>query len=180
MTVLRSQLITFNDKKINRLLVDGKDFLGIDGKTALQNLAKDAVKKVQVYENKTSPDPIDRQTDMNIVPKKDKKTAISAKISGSAGTTDRYDANGVFSYFSAKNQLSVVSAINNVNKTADNVNTLVQVNSFKGEGLSSDYHTDFSKAGATVFKAAGLRAFHDFSTSKENKIDTTHLKVDFF
>lgn len=179
-TVWNDGVITFNGKKINRLLVDGKDFFGIDGKTALQNLAKDAVKKVQVYENKTIPDPIDRQTDMNIVLKKDKKDGYFGKISGSTGTTDRYDANGMFSYFSPKNQLSVVSAINNVNKTADNVNTLVQINSFKGEGLSNDYHSDFTKAGATVFKAAGFTALHDFSTSKENKIDTNHLKVDFF
>jgi len=179
-TVWNDGVITVNGKKINKLLVDGKEFFDAQGKIALQNLAKDAVKKVQVYEDKNNPDPMEVKTDMNIVLKKDKKEGVFGKISGSGGTTKRYDANGMISYFSPGNQVSVVGAVNNVNKTADNVNTLVQINSFKGQGINNDYHSDFTRAGTIVYKAAGFTALHDFSRNENDKVDTNNLRLESF
>jgi hypothetical protein len=179
-TIWNDGIITVNGKKINQLLVDGKVFFSSDGKIAIQNLSKDAVKKVQVYEDKSNPDPIETKTSMNIVLKKDKKDGYFGKIGGSLGTTKRYDANGMISYFSPKDQISLVGAINNVNKTADNINTLVQVNSFKGQGISDDYHSDFTRPGSIVFKAAGFTALHDFGRTKDKGIDTNNLKVEYF
>ncbi|WP_330858626.1 outer membrane beta-barrel protein [Mucilaginibacter sp.] len=179
-TIWNDGVITVNGKKINRLLVEGKEFFGADNKIALQNLPKNAVKKIQVYQDKSEPDPIETKTNMNIVLKKDKKDGYFGKVSGGIGTTGRYDDNGMLSYYSPKNQVSMVGALNNVNKTADNTNTLVSLNSFKGEGISNDYHTDFTKPGATVFKAAGFSGIHDFSHRDDNKPDTNRLKVNYF
>lgn len=179
-TIWNDGAITVNGKKITQLLVDGKVFFDTKGKIALQNLLKNSVKKIQVYEEKNEQDPVETKTNMNIVLKKDKKDGYFGKIGGSLGTMNRYDGNGMLSYFSPKDQISVVGAINNVNKTADNINTLVQINSFKGQGISNDYHSDFTKPGAIVFKATGFNAFHDFDKINDTRIDTNNLNVAYF
>ncbi|MBO9152194.1 outer membrane beta-barrel protein [Chitinophaga sp. GCM10012297] len=179
-TVWNDGLITVNGRKINRLLVDGKEFFGQDGKIALQNLQKDAVRKIQVYEDKKEEDPNVPKTNMNIVLKKDKKDGYFGKVSAGLGTVGRYDGNGTFNYFSPKNQISLGGAVNNVNKTANNISSLISINSFKGAGVGNDYHADFRKSGETVYKAAGVSLFHDFSRLEIDRIDTNNLKVEYF
>ncbi|WP_184547874.1 outer membrane beta-barrel protein [Mucilaginibacter sp. FT3.2] len=178
-TIWNDGVITVNGKKINKLLVEGKVFFG-DGKIALQNLSKNAVKKIQVYQDKENPNPIEQKTNMNIVLKKDKKDGYFGKIGGSIGTLNRYDGNGMINYYSPKNQVSVVGVLNNVNKTAENVNTLISVNSFKEGGISNDYNSDFTKPGEIVFKAVGFSARHDFGYSRDSQPGMNQLKADYF
>ncbi|HEY9535714.1 MAG TPA: hypothetical protein VIQ77_14355, partial [Mucilaginibacter sp.] len=144
-TVWGDGAITVNGKTISRLLVDGKDFFGGDNKIALQNIPKNSVQKVQVYQNKEDKDPITPKTEMNIVLKKDKKDGFFGKFGLGGGTREHYAADGMITYFSPKTQVAVVGAYNNVNKTAYNVNTLMGFNSFKGEGINNDYHSDFTR-----------------------------------
>lgn len=179
-TVWSDGVITVNGKKIHKLLVEGKEFFGGDSKIALQNLSKDAVRKIQVYEDKNDPEPMDLKTNMNIVLKKDKKNGYFGKIGGSVGTTSRYDGNGVISYFSPKDQISIGGVINNVNKTADDINSLIRINSFKGQGINNEYNADFTKPGSFEFRAVGFTAMHDFSKRENTNIDTNNLKVDYF
>ncbi|MBC7398766.1 MAG: outer membrane beta-barrel protein [Mucilaginibacter sp.] len=168
-TVWADGVITVNGKKINRLLVEGKDFFGGDNKIALQNIPKNSVKKIQVYQNKDDPDPMNPKTDMNIVLKKDKKDGYFGKFGVGYGTQQHYAGDGMITYFSPKTQFSLVGAANNVNKKATNVNTLMGFNSFKGEGLNSDYHNDFRQEGKNTFKGTGFTASHDFNKDGDTR-----------
>jgi len=182
-TVWSDGVITVNGKKINRLLVDGKDFFGGDTKIALQNIPKNSVQKIQVYKNKEDVDPVNPKTDMNIVLKKDKKDGFFGKFGGGYGTDKRYAADGMITYFSPKTQVSVVGALNNVNKTANDVRTLMEFNSFKGEGLNNDYHSDFTKQGLNILKAVGVTFSQDFSRDADMRqpyFKTNILKSEFF
>lgn len=78
-TVWSDGLITVNGKKISNLYVEGKPFFGGAIKIATQNLPKDIVEKIQVYEDKGRPDEAAKEdpvTNMNIVLKKDKKSGL--------------------------------------------------------------------------------------------------------
>jgi hypothetical protein len=172
-TVWGDGTITVNGKKISQLFVEGKPFFGSDNKIALQNLPKNAVKKIQVYDDvdKLNPDfdANNIKTNMNIVLKDDKKDGYFGKIGGGYGTDKRYVGDGMISYFSPKNQLSVVGALNNVNKTANDVNVLMGFNSFKGEGLNNPYNSDFTRQGLNVFKALGLYYLRDLSDPTDSR-----------
>lgn len=182
-TVWADGVITVNGKKINRLLVGGKDFFGGDNRIALDNLPKNSVQKVQVYQDKNDKDPVNPKIDMNIVLKKDKQDGFFGKFSGGYGTHDHYAGDGMITYFSPKTQLSIVGAYNNVNKTAYDVNTLMRFNSFKGEGLNDDYHSDFRREGINVFRGGGATFSQDFSKDSDPRqpyFKTNKLRAEVF
>lgn len=182
-TVWGDGVITVNGKAIKQLLVDGKDFFGGNNKIALQNIPKSSIQKVQVYKDKEDPDPINPATNMNIVLKKDKKDGLFGKLGFGYGTDKRYAGDGMISYFSPKTQLNFVGTANNVNKSAYDANALVGYNSFKGEGINNDYHSDFTRQGLNVFKAVGASYSHDFSRDNDTRqayYKTNTLKADYF
>ncbi len=122
--------ISFNGKKIDKVLVGGKDFFGNDPKTATQNLPKDIVKKIQVIEKKTDEaifkgiDDGKRENVLNIELKDDKKkgyfgNAVAGKANGSL-----YDASLSLNRFNDKRQISIISLANNINKTSFSFNDL--------------------------------------------------------
>lgn len=182
-TVWADGVITVNGRKINQLLVDGKSFFGGDNKIALQNIPKNAVKKIQVYTNKDDPDPMNPKTDMNIVLKKGKQDGFFGKFGIGAGTNKLYAADGMITYFSPKTNFSLVGAVNDVNKRAGDVNTLMGFNSFKGEGINNEYHSDFRQQGYTIFRGGGFTASHDFSKDNDTRqqyYKTNMLKGELF
>lgn len=121
-TVWGDGAIFVDGKEVNNLLVDGKPFLGGDSKVAIQNLPKDAIDKVQVYQQiLDEQNPLDSTTEINIRMKADKKSGKFGKIGIGYGSRDRFDAGGGMNFYSPGQQLTLVGAANNVNKGADNV-----------------------------------------------------------
>lgn len=182
-TVWADGVITVNGRKIDQLLVEGKPFFGGDNKIALDNLPKNSVEKVQVYQDKNDPDPVNPKINMNVVLKKDKKDGFFGKFGLGGGTQDHYAGDGMITYFSPKTQVAAVGAFNNVNKTAYDVNTLMRFNSFKGEGINDDYHSDFRKTGVNVFRGGGATFSQDFSKDsdpRQSYFKTNMLKGEVF
>ncbi|MEE1946891.1 outer membrane beta-barrel family protein [Pedobacter sp. KR3-3] len=116
--------ITFNGKKIDRVLVEGKDFFGKDPKTATQNLPKEIVSKIQVIEKKTDDaifkgiDDGKRENVLNITLKEDKKKGYFGNIVAGKGNSGLYDASTSINRFNGKQQLSIIGLANNINKTS--------------------------------------------------------------
>ncbi|MEO6719558.1 MAG: TonB-dependent receptor [Ferruginibacter sp.] len=114
--------VKVNGKKINRVLVNGKDFFNEDPKLATRNLPADAVDKVQVFEKKsdqaefTGIDDGNAEQTINLKLKKDKKNAAFGKISAAAGTQSRYDGQFNINKFKDDQQLSVIGMANNSNR----------------------------------------------------------------
>ncbi|RZK46794.1 MAG: TonB-dependent receptor [Pedobacter sp.] len=172
-TIWSDGLITVNGKKISNLYVEGKPFFGGDPKVAMQNLPKNVVDKIQVYEDESSADQLNPDVNVNIVLKKDKKSGLFGKIGAGYGTDQRYAADGMLSGYSPKTQLSIIGTRNNVNKTANSVQSLMSYSSYKGESTNYEYQSDFGRRGLNVFSSAGLTMAHEF-----NKVD--RLNADYF
>ncbi|MEO6406039.1 MAG: TonB-dependent receptor [Ferruginibacter sp.] len=108
-------------EKVNRVLVDGKEFFGNDPKVATQNLPADAVDKVQVYDRQSDQAQLTGFEDgnyektINLKLKKDKKKGMFGKINAGAGTDDRYESKFNINSFKGARQASAIGMANNAN-----------------------------------------------------------------
>ncbi|BDS14275.1 outer membrane beta-barrel protein [Aureispira anguillae] len=117
--------VKINGKKVEKILVDGKEFFGEDVQTALKNLPADAIQKVEVYDKKTDKEALTGKDDkadnktINLTLKEDKKVGFMGNIEAGYGyypTTHRYKSSLSLNYFNPKMRISVIGAANNVNK----------------------------------------------------------------
>jgi hypothetical protein len=108
-------------QKVNRVLVDGKEFFGTDPKIATKNLPADAIDKVQVYDRLsdaaqlTGFDDGNSEKTINLKLKQDKKKGMFGKASAGAGTNDRYEGRFNVNSFKGARQLSAIGMGNNTN-----------------------------------------------------------------
>lgn len=172
--------ITINGKEVRSVLVDGKPFLGGDKRIATQNIPKDAVDKIQVYQqNKNRDNPLDSVTEVNIKLKANKKVGHFGKVAAGYGTSQHFEADGSLSFFSPTTQIGFVGASNNINKTGDDVTELLRNSTFKGVGNSTAYQSDFSMQGINQPNSGGFVLQHDFISDpdymKENRLTATYF-----
>ena len=108
-------------EKVNRVLVDGKEFFGNDPKVATKNLPADAIDKVQVYDRQSDQAQLTGFEDgnyektINLKLKKDKKKGMFGKINAGTGTSDRYEGRFNVNSFNRARQLSALGMGNNSN-----------------------------------------------------------------
>jgi len=108
-------------EKVNRVLVDGKEFFGNDPKVATKNLPADAIDKVQVYDRQSDQAQLTGFEDgnyektINLKLKKDKKKGMFGKINAGAGTNNRYEGKFNMNSFKGARQLSALAMGNNTN-----------------------------------------------------------------
>lgn len=113
--------ITAQGEKVNRVLVDGKEFFGTDPKIATKNLPADAIDKVQVYDKQSDQAQLTGFEDgnyektINLKLKKDKKKGAFGKINAGAGTKDRYEGKFNINSFKGARQMSAIGTGNNTN-----------------------------------------------------------------
>ncbi|GAB3927126.1 outer membrane beta-barrel protein [Mucilaginibacter myungsuensis] len=168
-TIWADGKITVNGRPISRLLVDGKEFFG-GAKIALQNIPKNSVQKIQVYQVDKEKDPAYAQSEVNVVLKKDKKKGTFGKIGVGGGTSRHYQADGMMAYFSPQTQASVVGAFNDINKTASSVSSMMEFNSFKGgSNINDDNHSDFRRDGRNIFRGGGFTMSHDLNQETDTR-----------
>ena len=108
-------------EKVQKVLVDGKEFFGNDPKVATKNLPADAVDKVQVYDKlrdqaqMTGFDDGNSEKTINLKLKEDKKKGKFGKINAGIGTDDRYQGKFNVNSFKGARQMSVIGMGNNTN-----------------------------------------------------------------
>lgn len=108
-------------EKVQKVLVDGKEFFGNDPKIATKNLPADAIDKVQVYDKLsdqaqlTGFDDGNSEKTINLKLKKDKKKGMFGKINAGAGTDERYQGKMNVNSFKGARQMSVIGMGNNTN-----------------------------------------------------------------
>jgi hypothetical protein len=179
-TIWADGKITINGKTVKDVLVDGKPFFGPDGKVAIQNLPKDAVNKIQVFNKRDEQkSPLDSILSVNIVLNKNKRKGLFGKLGAGYGTDKRYSGDAAISIFSPLTQLSVAGAANNTNVTANDVGTLLKNGSFKGVGVNLEYQPDFEMEGLNRSASGGFDYLHyfipDAGYTKNN-----HLGANYF
>lgn len=172
--------ITVNGREVKSVLVNGKPFFGGDMKTATQNIAKNALSKIQVYSTlKDKSNPLDSTLEMNLKLKKGKDIGYFGKIGAGYGTNGRFESDASFNIFSPKMQIAIVGASNNINKSPNNVQTLVSNSTFKGAGTNVEYQPDFRSSGITRGNAAGATFNYNF-VEKPTWQNKNALKADYF
>lgn len=108
-------------EKVQKVLVDGKEFFGNDPKVATRNLPADAVDKVQVYDKQseqsqlTGFDDGNSEKTINLKLKKDKKKGMFGKVTAGGGTNDRYEGRFNVNSFKGARQFSAIGMANNNN-----------------------------------------------------------------
>ena len=113
--------IKVNGRKIESLLVDGKDFFAGDPKAALKNLPAYTVNKVKVFDRDGKDtemmgrDMGDRQYVMDVRLKKQYQKSLMGNIRVGAGTDNRFLANGMVRLSRGKSAIGVATQLNNVN-----------------------------------------------------------------
>jgi hypothetical protein len=108
-------------EKVQKILVDGKEFFGNDPKLATKNLPADAVDKVQVYDKQSDQAQLTGFEDgnyektINLKLKKDKKKGLFGKINAGAGDKERYEGKFNVNSFKGARQFSAIGMGNNTN-----------------------------------------------------------------
>ena len=119
--------IKVNGKKIDNLLVDGRDFFEGDPKAALENLPAYTVNKIKVFDRKgkltelTGRDMNDKSFVMDVRLKKQYAISTFGNIEAGAGTDDRYGLKGMVSRRAGMHQLSFRANLNNLNDQSSGI-----------------------------------------------------------
>ncbi|WP_018630357.1 outer membrane beta-barrel protein [Niabella aurantiaca] len=175
LTVWGDGTITMNGRKLEKVYVDGKPFFGGATQTATQNLPKNAIEKIQLYQEKdvsklsNTEEKTDSLYSMNIKLKADKKKGIFGKIGAGYGTDDRYTGDAVLQVFDKKNQAGIAVGINNINKEEGTGENAFMENTFKsnfrffygGRGNAND--------GITRRTYGNVKWQHSFSESENSQ-----------
>jgi len=182
-------------EKVNRVLVDGKEFFGSDPKVATKNLPADAVDKVQVYDKQsdqaqlTGFDDGNYEKTINLKLKKDKKKGMFGKVSAGAGTNERYEGKFNVNSFKGARQLSVIGMGNNSNAEGfsfmDILNFTGELNRMQRNG-GGNININFSDNDAAAYgingnQNSGIRTTWGGGINYNNIIGTkTDLQSNYF
>jgi hypothetical protein len=113
--------VTAGGKQITKVFVDGKQFFGDDPKVAMKNLPANIIDKVQVVDRKsdqaqfTGIEDDDTEKVINLTLRPGNRNGMFGRATAGYGTDDRYNANGIISYFEGETQLAALLSSNNTN-----------------------------------------------------------------
>ncbi len=113
--------ITINGKEVKKILLDGKEFMTGDTKTAMKNIPTSIISKVKAYDQKsdlarvTGIDDGDEQTVLDFGTKTGKNKGLMSNIDVGAGTKDRYSSRLFGGYFNSDWRVFAMGNANNVN-----------------------------------------------------------------
>ncbi len=110
-------------KKVEKVMVEGRDFFDGDTKLATKNIPADAVDKVQVLRNYNEVTPMqgldgEDRIALNIKLKEGKKNIVFGDISAEAGLNERYLLHPNLFFYSPKVSVNFIGDMNNIGKPA--------------------------------------------------------------
>ena len=113
--------IKINGKEVKKILVDGKEFMTGDTKTALKNLPTSIIEKIKAYDEKsdlakvTGIDDGEEQTVLDFGVKRGMNKGLISNIDLGVGNKNRYSTRGMAAYFNDRNRLMFFASANNTN-----------------------------------------------------------------
>ncbi len=109
-------------EKVQRVLVDGKQFFGDDATLALKNLPAEIVDKIEVFDRQsdqaqlTGFDDGNAQKTINVVTRSDRNAGKFGKAFAGYGSDDRYMTGGNLNIFGKEKRISIIGLSNNINQ----------------------------------------------------------------
>ena len=116
--------ITVNGKKIEKILVDGKEFMLGDVETALKNLPVSIIQNVKFYDQQSDQARItgiedgEKETVIDFTIKKGMNRGYLTNLDLAAGTEHRYASRGMGSSFTDKTRFVILGNFNNKDENA--------------------------------------------------------------
>ncbi|MGI6243473.1 MAG: TonB-dependent receptor [Prevotella sp.] len=113
--------ITINGKEVKKILIDGKEFMTGDTKTAMKNIPTSIIDKVKSYDQKsdlsrvTGIDDGEEETVLDFGVKPGMNKGLMGNIDAGVGNKDRYAARMFGGYFNSKMRIFGMGNANNVN-----------------------------------------------------------------
>ncbi len=110
-------------KKVDKVLIDGKEFFDGDSKLATKNIPANVVDRVQVLQNFNSISPLRNvnesgQLAINIELKDDKKRMVFGDLTAGVGAEGRYFGHANTFYYDEKTNLNLIADANNIGELA--------------------------------------------------------------
>ncbi|MFT3903839.1 MAG: TonB-dependent receptor [Niabella sp.] len=177
--------ITVNGRKVDNVFVDGKPFFGSDYRIATQNLPKNAIDKIQVYQEQdyskdeyTNTD-ADSTLTMDIKLKANKRKGYFGKGGVGVGTDDRYEADLALQLFNSRTRVGVVGALNNINKSANDIQAILQGSTFRTMNPSFRYVANFNGQGVNKVQSIGGNYRRSFGEITNDRRTENALSVDY-
>ncbi|MBR6975254.1 MAG: carboxypeptidase regulatory-like domain-containing protein, partial [Bacteroidaceae bacterium] len=136
--------ITINGKVVQKILVDGKEFMLGDIETALKNIPVSIIQNVKYYDQQsdqsriTGIDDGEKETVLDFTIKKGMNRGYMTNVDIAGGTEDRYAMRGSGSSFTDKTRIMLVGNANNKEENAGWWNRR-GLNSNKMLGLNLNY-----------------------------------------
>lgn len=175
--------ITMNGKAIPKVLVDGKPFLGSgDHRVATQNLPKNIIDKIQVYNevdmsseaNRSqmtdASAPKDSLLTMDIKLKADKKNGYFGKYGAGYGTDNRYSADAALQMYNKRSTLAIGGGANNINAEIAGLADLQRESTFRNNYATFRSRSNFGRNGINRVISPGIQFTHSFSKTETERM----------
>lgn len=177
-------------ENVKRVLVDGKEFFGDNPQMATRNLPADAIKKVQVYDQKseeaelTGMDDGSREKTINLMLKDDKKTAWLGEARLAGGTNQRFKSEAKAFRFTQKHQFAALGMGNNINQVGFNMQDYLSFNGGLGSvmqnggiqlGGSGNLPVDFGQPQTGIIRSAVGGLNYNYEPRKYHRIHSSLL-----
>lgn len=113
--------ITINGREVKKILVDGKEFMPGDTKTALKNLPSSIIEQIRSYDQSSDLTRIsgiddgEEEAVLDFGIKKGMNHGMFSNIDAGIGTKDRYSARGMGAFMKDKSRFMVFANANNTN-----------------------------------------------------------------
>lgn len=149
-------------KRVEKVLVEGKEFFEGDTKMATQNIPANAVEKVQVLRNFNEVSPMsglgnnDDRLALNIQLSEDKKNLLFGDVEAGIGPEERYLGHANLFYFNPKTTLNFIGDANNIGRQAFTARDMFRFNG-GFSGLSSRSGSSFTVSN-DQFGSLGMQA----------------------
>ena len=164
--------VTAYGKKVEKIMVDGKEFFGDDPKMATKNLEAKAIDKVEVLDKKskesefTGVDDGEEIKTINLTLKEEFKKGSFGRFKAGAGTEDTYKGKINYNRFNKKTQMSVIGNGNNINEQP------FSWKEFNEFAPGNDWNSDLIQGiggneGINNALSMGINANHEFSKKFE-------------
>ncbi|MCF6222845.1 MAG: TonB-dependent receptor [Flavobacteriaceae bacterium] len=169
--------ITAQGEEVTKIYVDGKEFFSGDPTIATKNLSADAIKSVELIDEKSEKSRVSGVNDservkvINLKLKDDRKVNDFGKFQGGYGTDDRYLGSLNYNRFSKKLQTSIIGKMNNVNTSGSDISEIMVFNTGGGRAFFSGSPTPNS--GFVTTGVGGLNLGYEIEKDQ-------NLNADYF
>ncbi|HEX8386081.1 MAG TPA: TonB-dependent receptor, partial [Rubricoccaceae bacterium] len=138
--VVEDGTVTAQGETVQRVLVDGEEFLGDDPTAALRNLPAEVIQEIEVFDRQsdqarfTGFDDGQAQRTINIVTRPDRRNGQFGRVFGGYGPDNRYLTGAAVNVFDGARRITLIGLANNVNQQNFSSDDLLGVLSAAGGG----------------------------------------------